>query len=251
MFLRQHMDSQGFVPLSLIASFKRIKDLTPDYELVKSVCIQSSEVELRTLPEGQAKVRRRNDWKEWVLPMDKRHESAQNDGPPEQAQQPSQPQSAIKSSLPSANGYPSVTNGSSDSNQAETSGSALRPSAPQWTDMQPSDTQRGRQAASAVDANQASLGSVQSGTTSGSKVSAHVEDDFQDSQIPTLMLAVKKINNQQPPQPRHLSASTRTFSNGSLEDGVPTDGVQRPRSALGSREGEAYVMIANKPLDVC
>lgn len=245
MFLRQHMDSQGFVPLSLIASFKRIKDLTPDYELVKSVCAQSSEVELHMLPEGQAKVRRRSDWKEWVLPMDQRHESAQNDGPPEQTQQPVQSQSVMKTPLLLPNGTQHEVNGTSESDRTEISGPSLSPSAPHWTDNQASETQRGHLVASAIDPSLPSFEPHPSVTMSSTTAHAHVEDDFPDSHIPTLMLAVKKIGNQQTPQPRHLSTSSRTFSNGSLEDGVPADGVQRPRSALGNRDGEAYVLSSN------
>ena len=47
MFLRKHMDSQGFVFLTVLMNFNRIKLLTTDVELVRYVCRMSTEMEFQ------------------------------------------------------------------------------------------------------------------------------------------------------------------------------------------------------------
>ncbi|KAM5442142.1 hypothetical protein MferCBS31731_002973 [Microsporum ferrugineum] len=81
LFLRQHMDSQGFVLLSFIASFKRIKSLTEDLDLLRFVCRQLRNVEYRASDDGVDRLRKREGWQQWVLSMEARASSAQNDGP--------------------------------------------------------------------------------------------------------------------------------------------------------------------------
>lgn len=81
LFLRKYMDSQGFLPLTLIANFKRMKELTTDLELIKYVCLQSDEYELRVGHDGRDRLRKRVDWANWVLPMADRDPTARNDGP--------------------------------------------------------------------------------------------------------------------------------------------------------------------------
>ncbi|KAH6614938.1 hypothetical protein C7974DRAFT_56412 [Boeremia exigua] len=83
LYLRKHMDSQGFVSLDFIAAFNRIKSLSTDIELLKLVCQQSSNVQYRTGEDGRDRLRRREGWEQWVLGMDERDESAQNEGPKE------------------------------------------------------------------------------------------------------------------------------------------------------------------------
>lgn len=77
------MDSQGFVYMSLICNFKKMKDLSADIELIKFVCLQSDELELRRDAEGKDKIRKKDGWQEWVLAEAERDVSARNDGPPE------------------------------------------------------------------------------------------------------------------------------------------------------------------------
>lgn len=79
-FLRKHMDSKGFVFLSVIAEFNRIKHLTKDLDLIKSVCYHSPEIEWRVGADGKDRLRRKTDWERWVLNMAERDPSAQNDG---------------------------------------------------------------------------------------------------------------------------------------------------------------------------
>ncbi|KAF1936564.1 hypothetical protein EJ02DRAFT_82259 [Clathrospora elynae] len=83
MYLRRHMDSQGFVKFDFIAGFNRIKTLSPDLDLVRHVCQQSSAIEYRTGEDGQDRLRRKDGWQKWVLGMAERDETAKNDGPKE------------------------------------------------------------------------------------------------------------------------------------------------------------------------
>ncbi|KAL2353928.1 hypothetical protein BJ546DRAFT_1062018 [Cryomyces antarcticus] len=90
MFLRKHMDSQGFVFLSVIAEFRRIKQLTTDMELIKFVCLQSPDTEFRVGVDGRDRLRRKDGWEQWILAMPERDPSARNDGP-SQVERPPMP----------------------------------------------------------------------------------------------------------------------------------------------------------------
>jgi la-related protein 1 len=80
-FLRKHMDSQGFVFLSFIAGFKRIQALTQDFDLLRYACQESQEIEIVTGDDGIDRVRRHDGWEKWVMPIEDREEPARNSGP--------------------------------------------------------------------------------------------------------------------------------------------------------------------------
>ncbi|QKX56097.1 uncharacterized protein TRUGW13939_03197 [Talaromyces rugulosus] len=80
LYLRKHMDSQGFVRLAFIASFKRIKYLTEDYELLRHSSRQLKNADYQFSEDGQDRLRPKDKWEQWVLPLDQRDPSAQNDG---------------------------------------------------------------------------------------------------------------------------------------------------------------------------
>ncbi|KAL2430600.1 hypothetical protein ABEF95_011562 [Exophiala dermatitidis] len=85
LFLRKHMDGQGYVPLNVIANFKRIKTLTEDnmtIDTLRYVCQQVKSVEFLSGADGVDRLRRRDNWRDFVLPVEERFESARNDGPP-------------------------------------------------------------------------------------------------------------------------------------------------------------------------
>jgi la-related protein 1 len=82
MFLRKQMDSQGFVPLNVLASFKRVKSLTEDFELIRHVARQLRNVEYQTGEDNIDRLRPRDKWQQWVLPVDQREPAAQHDGTP-------------------------------------------------------------------------------------------------------------------------------------------------------------------------
>lgn len=75
------MDSQGYVFLSVLVKFNRMKQLTQDLELIRWVCLHSSNIEIRTAADGIDRLRKREGWEQWVLNKEDRDPSAQNDGP--------------------------------------------------------------------------------------------------------------------------------------------------------------------------
>lgn len=95
MYLRSNMDSQGWVPLSVIAGFNRIKSLTEDMGLIRHVCQMSRNIEFRPVDDGNDRVRKLEKWEQWVLETDQRQPHAQNDGPPplQRSQSPPRPNS--------------------------------------------------------------------------------------------------------------------------------------------------------------
>ncbi|KAJ5089481.1 hypothetical protein N7532_008165 [Penicillium argentinense] len=86
--LRRHMDSQGFVSLSVIASLRSIKSLTIESELIRRVSRELRSVEYQTSEDGVDRLRPRDNWAQWILPYDLREPSAQHEGTaPTQARQ--------------------------------------------------------------------------------------------------------------------------------------------------------------------
>ncbi|XP_042373869.1 la-related protein 1B-like [Zingiber officinale] len=62
-YLRQNMDEQGWVPVSLIAGFNRVKQLTNSIEFILETLQLSAVLEVQ----GD-KIRKHHDWMNWVLP---------------------------------------------------------------------------------------------------------------------------------------------------------------------------------------
>ncbi|KAF3445317.1 hypothetical protein FNV43_RR10492 [Rhamnella rubrinervis] len=60
-YLRSNMDDHGWVPISLIASFPRVKNLTHNIQLILTSLRASSVVEVQ-----DDKVRKRNEWMKWI-----------------------------------------------------------------------------------------------------------------------------------------------------------------------------------------
>jgi len=63
MFLRGQMNEEGFLPLALIAGFNRVKSLTTDMQLIIETVQTSTLVECK-----EDKIRKKDDWKTWLLP---------------------------------------------------------------------------------------------------------------------------------------------------------------------------------------
>lgn len=62
-FLRLNMDQNGWVPVSLIAGFKKVMQLTDNIQLILEAVRSSTVVEAQ----GD-KIRRRNEWIRWIMP---------------------------------------------------------------------------------------------------------------------------------------------------------------------------------------
>lgn len=82
-FLRKHMDGKGFVFLSVLADFNRIKNLTTNVDILKHVCHTSPTIEYRIGADGKDRLRVRDGWEKWVMTKKERDITAQNDGPEE------------------------------------------------------------------------------------------------------------------------------------------------------------------------
>ncbi|KAG6291560.1 hypothetical protein E4U46_000994 [Claviceps purpurea] len=80
-YLRKRMDSQGFVNLLFVAGFKRIRELTQDMTMIRAVCETSTEIDFVVGEDDVERLRRRNGWQSFVLPMEDRDEYARNAGP--------------------------------------------------------------------------------------------------------------------------------------------------------------------------
>ncbi|KIV88957.1 hypothetical protein, variant [Exophiala mesophila] len=89
-FLRKHMDGQGWVPLSVITNFKRIKTLTEEnmaIETLRFICQTVRSVDFLPGIDGDDRLRSRDNWRDFVLPPEERFESARHDGPVHAPQQ--------------------------------------------------------------------------------------------------------------------------------------------------------------------
>jgi len=63
--MRNQMNSEGWVPLSLVANFNRVKNLTTDHALIKETLKSSKAIELQ----GD-RIRKRGDWASWIFPRE-------------------------------------------------------------------------------------------------------------------------------------------------------------------------------------
>jgi la-related protein 1 len=80
-FIRKRMDSKGFVPLTVIANFNRMRDLAPDVDAIRLACEYSEKIEYVVGNDNIERLRLREKWDRFVLSMDEREEDARNDGP--------------------------------------------------------------------------------------------------------------------------------------------------------------------------
>jgi la-related protein 1 len=69
------MDSEGYVGLSFIAKFNRVKTLTQDMNVLRDACMQSSEVQLIAGIDDWH-IRKAMGWETWVLSEEERDPSA-------------------------------------------------------------------------------------------------------------------------------------------------------------------------------
>ena len=237
MFLRRHMDSQGFVFLSVLAKFNRIKQLTQETELIRYVCLNSPNIEFRMGPDNVDRLRKRDGWQQWVLNKEERDPSAQNDGPPHEHQGhvSNSPMFEIPPNLEDVQGpvpqfnpanqrpdnvsyqlpveatpvpasHATTLNGVfSDRPFAQTSLSAT---VPEFAPAAPSLPVRGH----------SQTESQPAGTSS-----------FTDEQVESLMIVVRKPVNAAASSPPPFSLAThRTLSNGSIDSRTIHDELVKP-----------------------
>ena len=125
------MDSQGFVALNFIANFKRIKTLTEDYELLRHVSRQLRTVEHYVGEDGVDRLRSREQWGQWVFPIDQRDPSAQSEGPPPSQIESSPSQNHVEGAVNGVGHHHSLPNGTSVSK------TSLSSTAPEFSPSKP------------------------------------------------------------------------------------------------------------------
>lgn len=224
MFLRKHMDSQGFVLLSVIADFNRIRQLTHDLELLRYACYHLRIVEYRCGADGLDRLRKREGWEQWVLGMDDRDPSARNPGPSDlqNASMPppldTHPQFACNSHAPVSPPTSSAAippNGSMygfapNSYQPHISPATMVPDEANF-DVQTLQTPLSAAVPDFAPAEHtADTRGVPDSHLSG------MEDAFSDEEVNKLVVVVRKQGSTPPDVPFRNPAS-RTFSNGSLD----------------------------------
>jgi la-related protein 1 len=251
MFLRNNMDSQGYVLLSVIADFKRIKALTEDMDLLRHVCGQLKNIEYRPGEDGVDRLRRKDGWDQWIRPMSERVPSAQNDGPPPSSRpsvrkQGSNEQYRFNGPSFSALAFRSGSAWSNDMyREGSTNGQALvippnlanfdaHISETPVNETPPNlSTERDLSSAKendhttnetmvAEDSNQkATEPNISTHPTNGSMPSGeakHEENVFPDEKIAELKVILLENDPVSPPfQPPFVTASTRTFSHGTID----------------------------------
>ncbi|KAL8681162.1 MAG: hypothetical protein Q9186_002694 [Xanthomendoza sp. 1 TL-2023] len=223
LYLRKHMDSQGFVFLSVLARFNRIRQLTQDLELVRYVCLNSPQIEFRTGSDGHDRLRKRDGWQQWILAIEERDPSAQNDGPTQVHQPYFQPQpfSEAQYSLDDRQIMPSHLEGGSPHQTSD----AITPSHVSTSPSKPmtnGNMNGGMTAQTPLSATVPDFAprlSVPGNTeTPATERSQPTENTFTDEQVDLLMIVVRKpLKNPAQISPPFHSASSRTFSNGSID----------------------------------
>ena len=211
------MDSQGFVFLNVIAAFNRIKSLTTDMDSIKLVCWQSSNIEFRVGTDGQDRLRPREGWEKWVMPMSERDPSVQNDGPGE-LHRPPQPHPNGFDQSPFQY-YPGLPAGS----QAPVPYPAMNgmpTGVPQAPPISPPEILPNGQLSEGINGFAGSNGHA---VETSSKAVSGEPDSFSNEQVETLSVIVRKQDLAQPPN--LPPSASRTFSNGSIDSrsGVPDD----------------------------
>ncbi|KAB8339145.1 hypothetical protein FH972_022081 [Carpinus fangiana] len=231
MFLRSQMDSQGFVFLSVIGDFKRMKQYTNgSIDLIRTVCSQSPHFEMRPDAEGKDKVRIRDGWEQWILPMDQRHEASRVEGPP-----PLKDQSGPRSPMSPAKGMPSFASDAFYPAQFGTSSgfSPMQVGSP-VNGFAGNHKASNRHSLSAV-GNEFFTPQQSFHLTNGSGHRHETADSFPDEQIRQLTVVVREEGDASS-KPMFVNESSRTFSHGSIDGETLQD--QEPQ-----HEGEGETKV--------
>lgn len=244
------MDSQGYVFLSVVMGFNRIKQLTQDIELIRLVCLHSTNIEIRTAADGIDRLRKKDGWKQWVFTnMEDRDPSAQNDGP-EQVEQ-------LRVAQPSMFCMPFGYDGASDAVTpygppnhliGDSPNYQLRNgTAPSFVPAAAAPTTNGNMSgtpvtqtplSAAVPDFAPSLPQTNGQSSSPLESSSQSASTFTDEQVQALMILLRKrANPSAPPRPPFASAASRTFSNGSIDGRTMNEEIlkieeRQPRSKV-------------------
>ncbi|CAI6249543.1 unnamed protein product [Periconia digitata] len=243
MYLRRHMDGQGFIFLNIIAEFNRIKQLTTDVELIKAVCYQSRTIEFLIGQDGKDRLRVRENWVKWVLPAHERDPSVRNDGPEETYNPPlPHPQELDPNAAPR---YPDTA--VNENMYASTSG--FQPGATHHVTGQFSKNLSNGIPAEGVN------GDAVPNVDPATKAVSFEPDSFSDEQVESLTVIVRK--NDQSALSALPPSTDRTFSNWSVDsrsgitgefDNVTLNGAGPSSGVEQTLRGEAWTTKNITPL---
>ena len=225
-FLRKHMDSQGFVFLSVLANFNRIVSLTTDIEIIRYVCLSSQKIEFKpgqVWQDGFDRLRAREGWKNFTLPKDQRDPSAQNDGPSPVSVHVSGESSHVHDDRQMTSPSLANTNGALDFPYQ-----SLNAIAPQTTQAPPAPLTNGNHPPLSAAVSEFSPSAHSHVTRRFASPDSHSHQDakpFPEEEIPQLSILVRQPLNS--PLPPFHSASSRTFSNGSIDGRSISDELSR------------------------
>lgn len=244
-FLRKHMDSQGWIFLSVVAEFNRLKTFTTDYEVLKQACLQSREVEIRVADDGKDRLRKVGEWQRWVLPVEDRDALAQGESP-SNLRRPSAPrvhsveQAPIFYPASPASAQFSSPYGRTDRSFQIVNGGPppFYPSGSEQrhNDYSKPEESRGRQPRFAHHRESSNVSPLTNGHPSTTEASGE-PDKFPSSQIEGLTVVVRK-HDLRGGAPFH-SASSRTFSNGSIDSRSIMEEVSKPQVQASKVNGVA------------
>lgn len=217
------MDSQGFVFLSVLAKFNRIKQLTTNYATIQQVCVNSPNIEYYDPRiDGIDRVRKRDGWQQWVMKIEDRDPSAQNDGPLPRHQYPSMNDAHhILEDTSAISPRSSAVVHSVENFQFQ----SLDSVAPPYGQAGPIGVSNGADASTiraplsaAVSDFSPSVRSSNSRSFSQLDPQASGTSVFTDEQVDNLNIVVRKpVTATTPTRPHFHSSSSRTFSNGSID----------------------------------
>ena len=246
------MDSQGFVFLNVLTNFNRIKQLTVDTQLVRMVCAYAPSIDFRTGIDGVDRVRKSEDWERWVLKPEERDPSVRNEAPVE-FQLPQMPQYDV-SSTPYSYGQPMgpwmdpamqqpgwARNGEVNSHALDSTVPPFHPAASRGRPFGKSEEPTGDGLITSTPLS-AAVPEFSPSLALSNPESVHVVDPafsfaniFSDEQVQSLIVVVeeRKSSVTPPRGPPFASASSRTFSNGSIDgrtffDSLSTVGEKSP-----------------------
>jgi la-related protein 1 len=213
-YLRKHMDSQGFVFLSFISGFKRIQALTQEFDLLRHACQESDIVELVRGADGADRLRRKEGWEKWVLAVEERDESVRNDGPA-YFNHPSPVAQRLQHIMPGHQAMspaPFSPNGTESNYRPFANGVGIPAPSSQVNGNginYPSDTPLSAAVADFAPAHN---------SINGSPEALEVETTFSDDEVSHLTLVfLPKSNNDGSKPKSHFHSASRTFSNGSID----------------------------------
>jgi la-related protein 1 len=244
------MDSQGYVFLSFIAEFNRVKQLTTDMELIKLVCYQSQLIEYLIGEDGKDRLRPRERWDQWVLNKSERDVSAQNDGPEELHHPPVPHPTAFDPSLlhygfPQGSSLASPGMSPFDTTFPGLNGIAMNgnmtPAAANTSTLGEKTNLGGLQHSASPAEPTSPVGAPFSSYNLAQAAPSNAEHDaFPNDKIDSLSIIVKQDAPYQGGGPG-LPAPSRTFSNGSIDGGTSQYDSLKPTEQMSEAQANGHL----------